>query len=107
MYFKLLPEHIKEAIVKLTKDEEFQHRFATDEILDKIDDMKINHAEEYQLLLSIFGKKHVIENIELPFITPGIWSFLWSIKSPIVFAEEITNIDVDIFMYVLFNRYFK
>ena len=45
MYFSKLPENIKAAIVKLTTDDEFQHRFGTDKILDEIEGFKINRAE--------------------------------------------------------------
>lgn len=50
MNFRNLPHHIQEGIKALTIDEEFQHRFATDKILDEIDEMKTNMADEYQSL---------------------------------------------------------
>jgi hypothetical protein len=45
MYFSELPEHIKNAIIQLTTDDEFQHRFGTDKVLDEIEGLKVNRAE--------------------------------------------------------------
>lgn len=104
MYFKLLPENIKAAIQKLTVDEVFQERFGTDKRLDEIDDMKENKAEEYKALLSVYGKKLIIDNHIIPNLTPAMWSFLWATGSPFVSSHrEPTENDVDYFMYILYN----
>ena len=42
MYFSKLPKDIQQAIFQLTKDKEFQHRFATDKELDELDSLKNN-----------------------------------------------------------------
>lgn len=104
MYFKLLPEHIKEAIVKLTKDDVFQQRFATDEELDKIEAMKINYQEEALMIEAILNNSIVINNIEIPLLTPAKWAYLWTLRSPIVYEnEKISYLDIDIFTYILFK----
>ena len=40
MYFSKLPKEIQGAIFQLTKDKEFQHRFATDKELEELVTLK-------------------------------------------------------------------
>lgn len=104
MYFKLLPDHIKEAIQNLTVDETFQKRFANDKRLDEIDELKENKGEEYKALLSVYGQHLVINSFEIPNITPAIWSYLWVCDSPFISSmKKPKEIDIDFFMYVLYN----
>jgi hypothetical protein len=107
MYFKLLPEHIKEAIVKLTKDEVFQNRFATDKELDRIEELKVNKNEEYLMLQATTKNTVILNGNTYPTITPIIWTYLWNISSPFVGddTEKISKLDVDIVMYLIYNRF--
>lgn len=104
MYFKKLPDHIKEAIVKLTNDKEFQNRFATDKRLDEIDEMKENLPDEYKSILSVLECETFVEGKTVKHITPAMWALLWIAKSPFVFTEADTNFtvnDIDFFLYLL------
>jgi len=42
MNFTHLPEDVKQAVIGLTKDKEFQRRFAEDKILDDLEAEKYN-----------------------------------------------------------------
>lgn len=103
MYFKNLPHDIKKEIEKLTKDEVFQKRFAEDQILDELDDQKLNMVEQYQSLQSIYNVEKNINDITL-----ASWSYLWAIKNPItdfnkLKTQQISQFDLDIFYYVIQN----
>ena len=104
MYFKTLSKEIKDAILKLTSDKEFQDRFANDKKLDEIDELKINKGEELKFIQLLLTNKIEIQNHIFKAMTPAIWSFLWIIDSPFVcFDKNITQSDVDIFFYLLEN----
>lgn len=104
MYFKNLPKEIQDGIVALTTDEEFQKRFATDPILDELDQQKFNKAEQIKLLQILTTKKLTVSNITVKAITPAVWAYLWLIESPFVVQnKQITETDIDIFMYILEN----
>lgn len=104
MYFKTLPKDIQTAIMKLTKDEEFQRRFRTDKILDDIDEMKENLDEEYQSFLALMNKKIKLKDREVFLLTPAMWTFLYICQSPFTDSSKIPSTsDVDIFMYILDN----
>jgi len=53
MYFSKLPKTIQHAILQLTKDKIFQHRFATDKELDELDNLKNNPAEEFKAIQAV------------------------------------------------------
>lgn len=102
MNFRNFPKHIQDEIRLLTTDEEFQHRFATDKVLDEIDAMKTNMADEYKSLQLVLGNNIKINETVFKPITPAVWCFLWVIDSPFVnYTKKINNLDVDIFFYIL------
>ena len=53
MYFKNLDKKYAEAIKSLTKDAEFQKRFASDPVLDKLDEEKFDPALCYSEMCSV------------------------------------------------------
>jgi hypothetical protein len=106
MYFKELPQHIKDAIVKLTTDDVFQHRFGTDSVLNSIDEMKENLPEEYKSILAVLELNSFIEGKAAPSITPGMWALLWIAQSPFVINEKYADCkdtDIDFFLYLLYE----
>lgn len=103
MYFSKLPENIKDAIVKLTTDDVFQERFGTDAILDEIDSMKVDKAEQFQMLLQMFGQNLIINGLPYPPMTMAVWSFLWVSESPLLKNKMVTNMDLDIVFYLLYK----
>lgn len=104
MYFKNLPDNIKEAITKLVSDDVFQQRFGTDKILDDIEQMKIDKQEQLQMFLAVTTGEIIFNGKHYPMLTPAEWSFLWIINSPIVTnIQKTTKLDIDFFLYVIFN----
>lgn len=104
MYFQNLDKHIQDAIINLTNDDIFQNRFATDPILDSIDSFKENKSDEYKGIMAVLRNTLLLEGKKINCITPAVWSFLWVIDSPFVTNDnEPTELDVDIFLYILFN----
>lgn len=102
MNFRHLPQHVKEAIIKLTTDDVFQNRFANDKILDQLQNEKYNQQDEYFALLTVLNGKFVIGQYEVNAITPAIWSFLYITKSPFVDnTQKISVNDVDFILYIL------
>ena len=102
MFFKNLPDYIKKEIIKLASDDEFQERFGSDKRLDEIDEMKINMVEEHQLLQLLLKNTLTINDKIFKALTPVIWSYLWVIESPFVKVDKnVSNVDVDIFFYLL------
>jgi hypothetical protein len=87
----------------LTKDKEFQRRFAEDKILDDLEAEKYNPQDEYFALLTVLNGKFVIGQYEVNAITPAIWSFLYITKSPFVSGniKQISKHDVDYILYIL------
>jgi aspartyl-tRNA synthetase len=105
MNFRNLPKHIQEGIKLLPTDDEFQHRFATDKVLDEIDAMKTNMADEYKSLQLVLGNNLKIGDRTFHPITPAMWSFLWVIDSPFVnYDKTVNDVDIDLFLYLLEKR---
>lgn len=104
MNFRNLPPHIQEGVKQLPTDKEFQHRFATDKILDEIDEMKTNMADEYKSLMLVFNLPITVNEVKIKSITPAMWSFLWVLDSPFVnYEKNVNEVDVDLFFYILNN----
>lgn len=105
MHFQKLPEHVKKAIEKLPKDQEFQQRFGTDSVLDELDAELFNPAESLKDLLTTLNFKYELNGRQYNNITPVVWSYLWCIESPFVkeSPKPPTQADVDLFFYVLEN----
>lgn len=102
MYFSKLPKDIQQAIFKLTKDKEFQHRFATDKELDELDSLKNNPAEELKALQAVLGLDLSFTDRKTKVLTPAKWAYLWILNSPFVTSEKPpTEIDIDLFLYIL------
>lgn len=104
MNFRNLPKYLQDAVVKLTSDNDFQYRFGHDKILDELDELEKNKADEYLSLQILLHNKFTINGRTYSPITLAMWSFLYAIDSPIVNSDkEITSLDVDLFFYILEN----
>lgn len=102
MNFTHLPEDVKQAVINLTKDKEFQKRFAEDKILDSLEQEKYNPTDQYFALLNVLNGKFVIGKYEINSITPAVWSFLYITKSPfVVKTKSVSEFDVDYVLYIL------
>lgn len=104
MYFKDLPKDIQAGIFQLTKDEQFQKRFATDKVLDEIEQMKFNRAQELKILQLLTMNKVQINQRWVKGITPVMWSNLWIMNNAFISnTQKLSEIDIDVFMYMLEN----
>ena len=104
MNFRGLPSHIQEGIKALTIDQEFQHRFGTDKVLDQLDEQKFDKAQQLKLLTLVCDQKITISNININSITPKIWSILWLFDSAFINPNKVINfMEIDIAMYLLQN----
>lgn len=102
MYFSNLPKNVQNAVFQLTKDKEFQHRFATDKELDELDNLKNNPAEELKSLQAVLGLELAFDGRKTKPLTPAKWAYLWATSSPFAVNEkEPTLLDVDYFLYIL------
>ena len=107
MTFTTLPPQLQYQVYLLTQDQQFQLRFGTDEVLNQLDQLKYDPVIEYNQVQFLFHNKVKILGVELEPVTLGLWSYLYTLKSPIVFNdEEISSIDIDLFFYLLQTKDF-
>lgn len=88
MFFSELPKNIQTAIFKLTTDDEFQHRFATDKTLDEIDELKYNKAGSFREGLQVLFKADTYKDIQLSPLTLGKISLLWYMNNDYFSANK-------------------
>lgn len=105
MFFSELPKNIQTAIFKLTTDDEFQHRFATDKTLDEIDELKYNKAGSFREGLQVLFKADTYKDIQLSPLTLGKISLLWYMNND-YFSSNKTILQADdnstdVFLYIL------
>lgn len=97
-----LPRNIVNQIGLLTKDQQFQQRFSKDKVLDELDEQKHNQQIQFLQLQLLLHKKIRLYGIDFNPITVALFSYLYSIRSPIVVKDaDITVIDLNIFFYLL------
>lgn len=102
MDLQKLPKYIVQQIVSLTKDQQFQQRFSKDKVLDSLDEQKHNQQVQFIQLQLLLNKKIRLYGIDFNPITVALFSYLYSIRSPIVIKDkDITVIDLNIFFYLL------
>ena len=103
MYFNNVDKKYHEAIKALTKDAEFQKRYASDPVLDKLDEEKFDPATCYSELCSTINIPIIIEGQRYPAIKLLQFVYLWCIDSPLAKNndKEITELDLDVFFYTL------
>lgn len=102
MKLEKLPKNIQIVIFNLTTDEQFQQRFSKDKQLDYLDSLRHDKQIEFYELQLLINKKIRIFGQTLNPITLSLYSYLYSIKSNIIFdVEHITVVDLDLFFYLL------
>ena len=109
MKFCSVPIQIQREILKLTTDEEFQERFAEDEVLNQLDALKYDSFIQYnEWLLTALHGNIKINGLTFKPITLALWSYLYIIKSPFIFTEKpVTSVDIDLFFYLLNTKNFE
>lgn len=108
MNLNILPQNIQQAVVDLTEDDQFQKIFAEDQKLDYLQSLKHDKQIEFHQFQLMLRKKLNIFGLEFNPLTIALYSYLYSIKSPIVFdIKSTTMIDLDIFFYLLQTKDFN
>lgn len=107
MNFSQVPKQIQPYILKLTADQEFQERFANDEVLNQLDQLKYDPFIQFNQFQLVLNEQLDFCNIKFKPITLALWSYLYIIKSPLIVEEgKITTVDVDLFFYLLETKNF-
>ena len=102
MNFNNLPANVQQQIKNLVFDQQFQKRFGTDEKLDYLDSLKHDKRIQFQELQLVLNRTLRFGHINFNPLTLALYSYLYSINSPIVFdIKKVTMIDIDIFFYLL------
>ena len=102
MRLETLSKDIQQAVFNLTEDQEFQKIFAEDKQLDYLQSLKHDKQIEFYELQLLINKKIRLFDIDFNPITIALYSYLYSIKSNIVFdIDHITTVDLDLFFYLL------
>lgn len=102
MNLNTLPQDLQQAVVDLTEDEQFQKIFKEDEQLDYLESLQHDKQIEFHQLQLMLYKKLNIFGLEFNPLTIALYSYLYSIQSPIVFdIKKTTMIDLDVFFYLL------
>lgn len=108
MNFNKLPQNIQQEIIQLTEDQVFQKRFAEDQQLDYLESLKHDKQIEFHELQLILNRKLKLFGKEFNPLSIALYSYLYSIKSNIVFdLQKVTSIDMDLFFYLLQTKDFN
>lgn len=108
MNLNTLPQDLQQAVVDLTEDEQFQKIFKEDEQLDYLESLEHDKQIEFHQLQLMLRKKLNIFGLEFNPLTIALYSYLYSIQSPIVFdIKKSTLIDLDVFFYLLQTKDFN
>lgn len=108
MRFSEVPFEVQVHIEQLCRDKVFQQRFATDEVLDQLDQLKYDPFIQYNQIQLLLHNKLKFYGIQFEPLTLGLWSYLYTIKSPLVFEDKkITTLDADVFLYLLDTKDFS
>lgn len=108
MNLNKLPQNLQYEIIQLTEDQVFQQRFAKDQQLDYLESLKHDKQIEFHELQLILNRKLKIFGLELNPLSLALYSYLYSIKSNIVFdLQKVTIIDLDLFFYLLQTKDFS
>ena len=108
MRFSQVPIELQVHIEELQRDEVFKERFATDKILDQLDQLKYDPYIQYNQIQLLLHNKLKFCGKQFQPMTLGLWAYLYTIKSPLVFEErKITTVDADVFFYLLETKDFS
>lgn len=93
-------------LLAMSADDDFQIILQTDPILEQLQKQKFSTQQEYSQLMYTFSGLIQIHGVVFHVLTLGLWSFLYSIKNPIVCGEDNpTETDIDVFLYLLHQGY--
>lgn len=106
MYFKTLPEHVKQGIIKINRDEVFRERFRHDPVLDELDEEDLSLDECKSHLEQVFSGYITVNGRKYKPMTLAAWSLLWANNSPFVRNSKAVAIeDLDKFFFYTQERH--
>lgn len=89
-------------LIELASDEAFQEIFARDPVLDKLEAEAYDEQKEFFSLNWFLGLAPVkVGKSPLHPLTAGRWAFLWAIKNGYARGGKVTQLDADIFLYIM------
>ena len=107
MRFSEVPIELQVHIEELVRDKQFQQRFATDDVLNQLDQLKFDPFVQYNQVQLALHNKLKFYDVQFQPMTIGLWAYLYTIKSPLVVKQKkVTNIDADLFFYLLQTKDF-
>ena len=90
-------------IMLAMQDDAFAEIISNDPILQELEKEKFNHTDQFFQLMMILSKVFKINGVTVSCITPAIWSWLYCTKNAYAIRETPSQIDTDIFLYILHN----
>ena len=92
-----------EQLRQLAASGEFQELLQNDEHIKKLEALKCNPRDEYIALSDVLGWNPMFRSLKLNRLTPALWAFLWTLRSPYTQEEmyKADELDTDIFLYLL------
>ena len=92
-----------EQLRQLAASGEFQELLQNDEHIKKLEALKYNPRDEYIALSDVLGWNPMFRSLKLNRLTPALWAFLWTLRSPYTQEEmyKADELDTDIFLYLL------
>lgn len=107
MDFNKLPPNIMQQVFNLISDSQYQKRLSEDQVINYLQAQQHNRSIELQQLLLLLNKKNIIGGIAFKPITLALFSYLYCLKSNIVYdMRNITKEDLDVFFYLLQTKNF-
>lgn len=97
-----------EDLVFLANDPGFSEYISADPELDALDAEKFNPALELRMIAELSGCMYKIGTAVFPPVYPLLLSYLWVLDNPfITHSREKTELDADIFLFLLHSRDFS
>lgn len=90
-------------IMLAMQDDAFAEIISNDPILQELEKEKFNHTDQFFQLMMMLSKVFTINGVTVSCITPAIWSWLYCTKNAYAIRETPSQIDTDIFLYILHN----
>ncbi len=91
-------------LAQLTATAEFQAIVNSDKVLLELESRRHDQKIEFFSLMDVLRSTFDIGSVKVQPITPAIWAFLWATGNKYTRKmKEISDIDTDIFIYVLSN----
>ncbi len=87
---------------QLAASGEFQELLRNDRQIKRLEALKYNPRDEFLSICEVLGMKLRFRHLELNLLTPAVWTYLWTIRSPYTGnIEKADELDTDIFLYLL------